>query len=199
MNYKRHYEALCYGRQTMSRVKTESEYYEVHHILPRSLGGQDTADNLVLLTAREHYIAHLLLYSIHKQQGGDALRRMSFALVSMLSTANTTQSRFSSRSYGIMREAAMNASLGRKIQDTINYAKPKSEAHKEAIRQARLVAPKRSQETRKKLSIAAKSRTTFTANYVRSVCPHCLKEGQSTAMKRWHFTNCKQREEVTNA
>ena len=199
MNYKKHYEALCYGRQSICRTKTGDTYYELHHIVPRSLGGQDTEDNLVMLTAREHYIAHLLLFNIYKQEGGDALRRMSFALISMLSTSTTTQKRFSARSYGIMREAAMLATLGRKVEDTVNYQKPKSQAHKEAIRQARLVAPQRSQETRKKLSIAAKSRITFDSNYTTSVCPHCKKEGQSTAMKRWHFVNCKQRKEVANA
>lgn len=34
---------------------------EEHHIIPRSLGGADTSENLTLLTAREHFIAHLLL------------------------------------------------------------------------------------------------------------------------------------------
>lgn len=37
-------------------------YSEVHHIIPRSEGGLDDDDNLVRLTAREHYIAHKLLY-----------------------------------------------------------------------------------------------------------------------------------------
>jgi hypothetical protein len=23
------------------------------------------------------------------------------------------------------------------------------------------------------------------------ICPHCTKEGQMPAMKRWHFENCK--------
>jgi hypothetical protein len=36
-------------------------YTERHHIQPRSLGGADTADNLVELTAREHFICHWLL------------------------------------------------------------------------------------------------------------------------------------------
>lgn len=36
-------------------------YIESHHILPRSLGGSDTCDNLVGLTAREHFIVHQLL------------------------------------------------------------------------------------------------------------------------------------------
>jgi hypothetical protein len=34
---------------------------EQHHIVPRSNGGPDTPGNMVLLTVREHYLAHLLL------------------------------------------------------------------------------------------------------------------------------------------
>ena len=36
-------------------------YTESHHIIPRSLGGGDEPDNLVNLTAREHFICHWLL------------------------------------------------------------------------------------------------------------------------------------------
>ncbi|MGZ5485526.1 MAG: HNH endonuclease [Nitrososphaeraceae archaeon] len=36
-------------------------YSERHHIIPKSLGGPDTKDNLVKLTSREHYICHALL------------------------------------------------------------------------------------------------------------------------------------------
>jgi hypothetical protein len=36
-------------------------YTERHHIIPRSLGGTDDPTNIVVLSAREHYICHLLL------------------------------------------------------------------------------------------------------------------------------------------
>ena len=36
-------------------------YKEVHHIIPKSCGGTNDKDNLVPLTAREHYIVHMLL------------------------------------------------------------------------------------------------------------------------------------------
>jgi 5-methylcytosine-specific restriction endonuclease McrA len=39
-------------------------YTERHHIVPRSCGGEDNLDNLVSLTIREHYLAHLLLYKM---------------------------------------------------------------------------------------------------------------------------------------
>lgn len=41
-------------------------YKEKHHILPKCLGGNDSPENLVRLTARQHYLAHWLLYKIHK-------------------------------------------------------------------------------------------------------------------------------------
>lgn len=34
----------------------------------KSMGGSDDPDNLVVLTGREHWIAHLLLYKIHKNK-----------------------------------------------------------------------------------------------------------------------------------
>jgi hypothetical protein len=40
-------------------------YVERHHIMPRALGGSDDSDNLVTLTSREHFIAHMLLAKMH--------------------------------------------------------------------------------------------------------------------------------------
>ena len=48
---------------------SEGEYFETHHKVPASLGGTDDKANLVDLTAREHYIAHLLLVKITEQSG----------------------------------------------------------------------------------------------------------------------------------
>lgn len=59
MNYKRIYEKFIESRK--DRVLEENLYYETHHINPKSLGGLDSNDNLVKLTAKEHYFAHLLL------------------------------------------------------------------------------------------------------------------------------------------
>jgi len=36
-------------------------YKEKHHILPRSLGGDNSKENLVALTPKEHFIIHMLL------------------------------------------------------------------------------------------------------------------------------------------
>jgi hypothetical protein len=39
---------------------------EVHHILPKSLGGSNSKNNLVCLTFREHYLCHMLLTKFTK-------------------------------------------------------------------------------------------------------------------------------------
>ena len=56
MNYRKTYFKLIRKAISENRVKGEI-YYESHHIIPESCGGVGT----VLLTAREHFIAHLLL------------------------------------------------------------------------------------------------------------------------------------------
>ena len=45
-------------------------YYESHHINPKCMNGSNDQENLVLLTAREHYIAHWLLTKIYPDHCG---------------------------------------------------------------------------------------------------------------------------------
>lgn len=58
--YSRWYEALI----TKAKNRTIDGYVETHHIIPRCFGGNDSNANLVKLTAREHYIAHALLWKM---------------------------------------------------------------------------------------------------------------------------------------
>lgn len=60
MNYYHVYDKLIQKRRECP-LDTEHQYCEEHHILPKCIGGTDDSENLICLTAREHYIAHLLL------------------------------------------------------------------------------------------------------------------------------------------
>lgn len=54
-----------YNRITLNREDLPKETYgEVHHIWPKSLGQDNSPENLVRLTAKEHYVAHHLLTKI---------------------------------------------------------------------------------------------------------------------------------------
>jgi hypothetical protein len=52
--------------QIIENAKKPRECYtESHHIIPKSVGGTDDPENLVNLTAREHFVCHWLLTKIH--------------------------------------------------------------------------------------------------------------------------------------
>jgi len=93
MNHEAVYDAL------MARALKRDPiggYVERHHIKPKSLFPElrDDPDNLVILSAREHFVAHLLLA---KMFGGV----MMFAAQAML-----LNGRYGSRSYAWLREGA---------------------------------------------------------------------------------------------
>ena len=67
--------------QAQNREVTQGTYTENHHIIPKCMGGPDTKDNLVRLTAKEHYVAHLLLT---KMTEGVYQQKMCFALWRMM-------------------------------------------------------------------------------------------------------------------
>jgi hypothetical protein len=65
MNYTKIYNNIIINAKELNRSK-KSEYLESHHIIPKSIGGTDDKENLVLLTAKEHFICHHLLTKICK-------------------------------------------------------------------------------------------------------------------------------------
>lgn len=112
MNYTKIYADLCLSRMLMDR-KRDNTYYENHHYLPESLGGPDTPHNMVLLTPREHYIAHFLLYKIYKQKNMKTeMHKMAYAF-NMMTISNDNQSRYNSHTYSIARKAVSEAKKGK--------------------------------------------------------------------------------------
>lgn len=58
-DYKRDYEYLM---DFFKENPLTSGYFEVHHIVPKCVGGDNSEDNLVRLSARNHILAHILLF-----------------------------------------------------------------------------------------------------------------------------------------
>jgi hypothetical protein len=61
--YSRWYEELI--TKALNRKLPKDAYKEKHHIVPRSFGGSNDKSNIAVLTAREHYIAHALLWKMN--------------------------------------------------------------------------------------------------------------------------------------
>ncbi len=89
------------------RNKSKTEYYENHHIQPKSLKGINIPENMILLTAREHYIAHKLLYLHFKKLNlKNALLKMEKAFL-MISFKNDKY--ISSKEYLKLKKIAANS------------------------------------------------------------------------------------------
>jgi hypothetical protein len=109
MNYQRIYNQLIEKAQSQNREKGKGIYYEIHHIIPTCVGGTGkkweykTHPNLVLLTAKEHFIAHRLLCQISDNP------KLANALWRMCTSTNTENNknrnyRISSRTYEHLRK-----------------------------------------------------------------------------------------------
>lgn len=65
MNYQKIYSAFIADRRTTEDATAILGYSELHHVLPRALGGTDDPVNLIRLSPEDHFFAHLLLAKIH--------------------------------------------------------------------------------------------------------------------------------------
>lgn len=83
MNYIKIYNSLISNSISQNRTKNDGIYYELHHIKPKSLFPDlaKVSSNLVLLTPREHYLAHWMLTKIYPS------RAMNYAFLAMCNNA----------------------------------------------------------------------------------------------------------------
>ena len=91
-----------------------SGYVERHHIIPRSLSGSDDISNIVKLTAREHFICHLLLV---KMTVGQHKELMKFAVGKFIQVSKAQERTFTSWEYKKIRETISEVRSGRKHSD----------------------------------------------------------------------------------
>jgi hypothetical protein len=126
LNYIKTYNNIIIKAQSRNNVNKK---YESHHIIPRSIGGIDDSSNLVQLTLKEHFIAHLLLAKIY----GGKLYYAAFMMSNF--------KKYNSKQYSWIRN---NLTM--------------SEAHKKKISLS-TIGRKHSEETKKKMSNAKKGKS----------------------------------------
>jgi hypothetical protein len=102
MNYAQQYQLLVETRKQMDRKFFTGCGLEQHHIIPKSLGGTNKKDNIVVLTPREHCIAHILLAKMYT---GEAKAKMCFALIALSRFRNKNRALISSKEYEKLRKA----------------------------------------------------------------------------------------------
>lgn len=160
-----------------ARDRVLKDYTEKHHIQPRSLGGTDDKNNLVDLTAREHFICHWLLTKMYT---GEAKAKMIYALNGMKRSNNFAQryeTKITARVYeNLKKEFSIVHSATMKGKIPANKGRAMSEEQKLKIRETKAKNPtkrsveaiaktvakqlgqKRSQETKDKIRDALKGK-----------------------------------------
>lgn len=105
MNYKRIYDALVEKAKVRGLDKSSVDYYtEIHHIVPKCLGGEDTSDNLVMFSGREHFVAHMLLWKAYPEN--ISLMRAAHIMGSRWdkNTVGTSGGQINSKMYSKLRQ-----------------------------------------------------------------------------------------------
>jgi len=116
MDYKKIYDNFMHDRLNKKPerllLKKKGEYFEGHHIIPKSKGGSGNSNrpknnpNIVLLTVREHFLSHWLLWLIYRD------RQTSLSFHKMLSSNNNQKRVTSSRGYEEAKESFRFTNLG---------------------------------------------------------------------------------------
>jgi hypothetical protein len=101
MNYQKIYNSIIDHRKNSPIF---NGYFEKHHIIPKSCGGQDDKNNLISLTAKEHFICHHLLIKIYPI-GTPEYNNMLYAYRAMVYLKSKGQHRITARIYEINRKA----------------------------------------------------------------------------------------------
>jgi hypothetical protein len=122
-------------------------YSEIHHIIPRSLGGTDDPNNLIQLTAREHFICHLLLT---KMVEGPLLYKMQKAAQLMYYVTGPGQQRYrtNNRIYELLKTSLI-------VPEDVRLKMSVAQKERFATTSGTFLGKQHTLETRKKMSLAA--------------------------------------------
>jgi hypothetical protein len=192
MNYQKIYNKIVERAKNTIR----EGYLERHHIVPKCLGGSDDSSNLVLLTAREHYLCHWLL----AKQTNDKRLWLAFSMMSVTSDKHQRikNGRLFERAK-IARSYAMSGS-GNPMYGRKSACVGHTEETKEKIRQSKLGKKRTpfsrsaaSQETKDRISAANKGRVAHNKGKPapKFECLHCKQIVDVANLKRWHNERCK--------
>lgn len=100
----------------LTHSREQDPFFEIHHILPKCMGGTNDQENLVKLSFREHFLCHWLLTKMVKEK--PLKLKLSFAL-HMFRTGNIDYQRppLSSRQFEAIKRSVKANQTGRKLSD----------------------------------------------------------------------------------
>jgi hypothetical protein len=187
--------------KAQSRDVANLGYVEKHHIIPKSLGGDDSVENLIVLTAKEHFICHLLLTKMTEKNNR---KKMVYAAWRMSVQAKTDQGRYkvSSKIYETIKQqrneylksliGPLNPNFGKKTGRTSEDFTPEWRAKISESRKGKSAWNKgisRTTEERAKMSATRKARANDPTWNIRPPCrpETAQKIKEANLDKRWVY------------
>jgi hypothetical protein len=209
MDYKKIHDTIIYRAKNRDLIG----YGENHHIIPKCLGGTNKKENLVKLTAKEHWLIHLLLVEIYPKN-----LKLKLA-VKMMSIKSHNQEREKIKSGKIFERIKKEAAQAHSEVLSGVKKKPFTQEHKDNISKSKLGKPGPNkgkiftEEHKKNIGLASKGRidgdknpmkrkevvdkhpSLFSGennpNKVKIECPHCGIVSGKGNYSKWHGDKCK--------
>lgn len=69
-------------------IKVKNDGYQTHHIIPKCIGGPDSADNLAILNYKEHRVCHCLLIKMQFTKSAEIKMRHAYGFFNKSSRYN---------------------------------------------------------------------------------------------------------------
>lgn len=218
--YYTKYNQIVKHYKDLDLKKSKAFDTEIHHITPKSMGGDNSKENLVRVTARVHFLLHWMLCRIYRT------KEMAYAW-NMMCVNHTNGKRYNGKSYEYARKlfgycvsirqtgtplssehkrSISESNKGRRFTDDHrnNISNSKKGKIHSAQSRANMAESKKGKthtnETKAKMSLSRRgTKCSAEVRYNMAMaqqtrlavsCPYCTKTGKAN-MKRWHFDKCK--------
>jgi hypothetical protein len=175
--YTRWYNKII--QQAQSRNLSLDIYVEKHHVIPRSLGGNNTHSNIARLTPKEHFVCHLLLT---KMTTGNNMYKMQHALWMLTNVKKIGKGRYTptSRMYNYVRKCHNEAM---KLGWTID----KRQQHSKTLKNYNTTIDKTSKkylDRNEKIKHYQESKV-WTEKAIQSRLDNCIKNAKARLGRNW--------------
>ncbi len=165
--YTKWYYNIIQNAQNRNEID-KNLYYEKHHIVPKSLGGDNKQDNLILLTGKEHFVCHWLLTKMTSDKNK---YRMEYAFCFMRMPKRTKKEYYKIPGYLYEKLKINFAILNSKTHKGKIVSKEARENMSKAMkgRISQFKGKKHTNEAKLKQSIAAKKRPPKTKEQIQQI------------------------------
>ena len=203
MNYTKIYNNII----EKAKNRITDQYIEKHHIIPKCIGGNNSAENIVSLTYREHFICHWLLCKIYPESA-----KLKAAFAKMLESTKNNKRIISSYMFDAVKRNLKNLhypwlknkepwNKGKKsVQVAWNKGLktgPATEERKSKSSQTLKKRYENAEHHNKGVDPWNKGKKGVQIAWNKGIeskkqtCPHCQKMIDKMNMKKWHGDKCK--------